>query len=95
MEVLRFDRRLTLRCQADGYRDLAGNGKTFCLHYYRDKVNDDASENNAACSYRTNSSKSITSGSFEYKAKRIGITPDSNSRLDAEVAVSLTYLSMF
>ena len=38
-------------------------------NYYRDKVNDDASENNVA-SNRINNSRTITSKSFEYKKQR-------------------------
>ena len=39
--------------------------------------------------------KSTTSKSFEYKTKVIGSTPNNNSRLDAEVVVSLKHLSNF
>ena len=37
-------------------------------NYYRDEVNDDANENNAAGNYRINN-KTTTSKSFEYKTK--------------------------
>ena len=39
-------------------------------NYYRDKVNDNANENNTH-NYRTNNKNTITSKSFEYKAKLI------------------------
>ena len=53
----------------------------------RDKKNDSAIENN---------NKTITSKSFEYKAKIIMRTPDDNNTLkNAEVVVPLKYLSIF
>ena len=45
--------------------------------YYKDELNDDANENNAARN-KINSNKTITSKSFEYKTKLIGRTPNSN-----------------
>ena len=45
---------------------------------YRDEVNDDANENKIV-NYRTMNNKTITSKSFEYKAKIIGSTPDDNN----------------
>ena len=63
-------------------------------NYYRDKINDDANENNAAYK-RRNSNKTITSKSFEYKTKLIGSTPDDHNILDAEVFVLLKFLSNF
>ena len=45
--------------------------------YYRDEVNDNANENNAD-NKRINNNKTITSKSFEYKAKLIGSTPNDN-----------------
>ena len=35
-------------------------------NYYKDEINDDANENNAACN-KINNNKTITSKSFEYK----------------------------
>ena len=54
--------------------------------YYRDEINDDASEN---VNNRINNNKEITSKSFEYKTKLIGSTLDDNNILDAEVVVRL------
>ena len=62
--------------------------------YYRDKVNDNANENNAD-NYRINNSKTITSKSFEYKTKLIGSTPNDNNTLNADIVVPLKYLSKF
>ena len=62
--------------------------------YYRDKVNDNANENNAD-NYRINNSKTITSKSFEYKTKLIGSTPNDNNTLNADIVVPLKYLSNF
>ena len=62
--------------------------------YYRDKVNDNAHENNAD-NYRINNSKTITSKSFEYKRKLIGSTPNDNNTLNADIVVPLKYLSKF
>ena len=61
---------------------------------YRDEMNDDANENNID-NYRTINNKTITSKSFEYKAKIIGSIPDDNNALDTEVVVPLKYLSNF
>ena len=55
----------------------------------------DAANENSDDDYRVNNEKTATSKSFEYKTKLIGSTPDNNSRLDAEVVVSLRYLSNF
>ena len=58
-------------------------------NYYRDKVNDDENENNAANNWinkRINNNKMITSKSFEYKS-------NSNSILDAEFIIPWKYLS--
>ena len=63
-------------------------------NYYRDEINDDANENMAA-NNRINDNKTITSKSFEYKAKSIGRTLSNNNILDAEVVVQLTDLSNF
>ena len=62
--------------------------------YYRDKVNDNANENNAD-NYRINNSKTITSKSFEYKTKLIGSIPNDNNTLNADIVVPLKYLSNF
>ena len=40
--------------------------------FWRDEINDDANENNAA-NNRMNNNKTITSKSFEYKSKLIGM----------------------
>ena len=64
-------------------------------NYYRDEVNDSASENNDANNFRINNNKTTTSKSFEYKTKLNGSTPNNDSRLDAEVVVPLKYLSNF
>ena len=63
-------------------------------NYYRDEINDDANENNAAC-IMINNKKTITDKSFEHKTKLIGSTPNNNDILDAEVVVSLKCLSNF
>ena len=44
---------------------------------------------------RTNNTKTIASKSFEYETKLIGTTSDENNTWNAEVVVSLTYLSNF
>ena len=58
-------------------------------------MNDDENENNDSGNYRIDKNKTTASKSFEYKTKIIGSTPDNNSRLDAEVAVPLKYLSNY
>ena len=63
--------------------------------YYRDKMNDDANENHGACDYSLNNNKTITTKSFEHKAKVTGSTADNNSRLDEEIVFQLTYFSTF
>ena len=60
--------------------------------YYRDEVNNDANENNAA-NNRINNNKAITSKFFEQNTKLIGSTPNKNNILDAEVVAPLKYLS--
>ena len=60
----------------------------------KDKINDDANENNAD-NYRLDNSKTVTSKSFEYKTKITWSTPDDNNILDTEVVVPLKYLSNF
>ena len=42
-----------------------------------------------------NNNKTTTSKSFKYKTKIIGITPNNENRLNAEVVVPLKYLSNF
>ena len=64
-------------------------------NYYRDEVNDDANENNAAENYRNNNIKTTTSKSFEYKTKIIGNTKDDDDTSDKEIVVPLKYLSNF
>ena len=64
-------------------------------NYYRDEVNDFASENNDANNFRINNNKTTTSKSFEYETKLNGSTPNNDNRLDAEVVVPLKYLSNF
>ena len=60
-------------------------------NYYRDEINDDESENDN--NNRLNNNKTITSKSFNHKAKIIASTPDNKNRLNAEVVVQLKYLS--
>ena len=59
---------------------------------YRDEINDDGNENDAANNNGINNNKAITSKSFEYKSKRIGRTPDDYI---TEIIVLLKYLSNF
>ena len=61
---------------------------------YRDEISDDENENNAARN-KINNNKTITSKSFEYRAKLKGRTPNNNKVLDAEVVVPLKYWSKF
>ena len=63
-------------------------------NYYRDEINDDANEHNAA-NNRINQNKTITSKSLEYKTKLIGSTPNDSNTWDSEVVVPLKYLSNF
>ena len=55
-------------------------------NYYRDEINDDENENNDDGN-KINNSKSITSKSFKYKTKIMGITSNNNNILDVEVVV--------
>ena len=64
-------------------------------NYCRDKVNDDANENNDAGNCRMNNNKAQTCKSFEYKTKITGSTPADGNTLDAKVVVPLKYLSNF
>ena len=59
---------------------------------YRDDVNDDANENNAANNHRINNNKT-RSKSFEYKTKIIGSTPTNDNILVTEFVVPLKHLS--
>ena len=61
-------------------------------NYYGDELNDDINENNDACNYRINKSKTKTSKYFQYKTKIIGKTPDDNT-LGREAVVPLKYLT--
>ena len=63
-------------------------------NYKRDKINDEANENNTVYN-KIKKDKTITSKSFEYKIKIIGRTPADNNTLDSEVVVPLRYLSNF
>ena len=60
--------------------------------YYRDKVIDDANENNDVGNYRINKNKTITSKSFENRTKIIRSTPDDGNVLSTEVVLPLKYL---
>ena len=51
-------------------------------NYYRDEVKDDKNENDNS-NNTINNNKTITSQSFQYKAKIIGSTPNKKSILDA------------
>ena len=67
---------------SDNYYMTSGN----LWNYYRNKINDDANENNAANNNRINNK--TTSKYFEYKNKIVGRTPTDNI-LDTEVFVPL------
>ena len=62
-------------------------------NYYRDEINHDENENNAA-NNRVNK-KTTTTKSFEYNTKLIGSVPNNNNILDTEVDVPLKYLINF
>ena len=74
-------------------------------NYYREEINDDENENdnnnnnnknnNNSNNNRLNNNKTITSKSFKYKTKIIGNTLDNENKLNAEVLISLKYLSNF
>ena len=64
-------------------------------NYYRDKVNDDAHENNDNNNYRINNGKTTTSKHFEFKTKIMGRTPGDDNILDTEVVVPLKYWCNF
>ena len=61
------------------------------VEFCRDEINGDTNEINDAGNYRM----TTTIKPFEYKTKIIGSTHNNSSRLDAEVAVPLKYLSNF
>ena len=63
-------------------------------NYYKDEVNDYENENNND-DYRINNNNTTTSKSLKCKTKIVGSTPDSNSRLAAQVVVLLTYITNF
>ena len=72
---------------SDNYSATSGSFWNHC----RNEVNDDANENNPDGNY----SKATASKIFECETKKIGSTPDNNSRLDPKVVVLLNYLSNF
>ena len=74
---------------SDNYSVISGS----LWNYYRDKISDDANENNAA-NNRTNNNKAIKSKSFEHKTKLIRSTPNNNNILDAAV-IPLKYFNNF
>ena len=63
-------------------------------NYFRNEMNDVANENNSD-NYKKINKKTTTSRSLDYKTKKIGNTPDNNSRLDTGVVVLLKHLSTF
>ena len=63
-------------------------------NYYRDGINDDENENDANKNM-VNHNKTTTSKSFKYKTKITGGTANNGNRLNAEIVVSLKYISNF
>ena len=63
-------------------------------NYYRDEVNDSANETDDNDN-KINNNKIITNKTFEYNTKIIRSTSNTNNILNAEVFVSLKYLSNF
>ena len=61
---------------------------------YRDGINDDENENDANKNM-VNHNKTTTSKSFKYKTKITGSTANNGNRLNAEIVVSLKYISNF
>ena len=61
-------------------------------NYYRDKINDDANENNDDCN-KINNNKTIISKSSEYKTRIIARTPFNNNTLNVEIVVPFKYLN--
>ena len=88
-----------LEC-SDNYSVTSGS----LWNYYREEINDDENENddnnnnnnnkNSNNNNRLNNNKRITNKSFKHKTK-IGSTLDNENKLNAEVLVSLKYLSNF
>ena len=62
-------------------------------NYYRDEVNYDINERNAAVYYRINNKKTTKSKFFEYKKKISGSMAVGNSRLDAAAVVPLKHVN--
>ena len=62
--------------------------------YYRNETNHDENETDGHGN-KVNNNKSTKTRSFKYKTKIIGNTPNNASRLNAELAVPLKYLSNF
>ena len=63
-------------------------------NYYRDGINDDENENDANKNM-VNHNKTTTSKSFKNKTKITGNTANNGNRLNAEIVVSLKYISNF
>ena len=63
-------------------------------NYYRDEINYDGNEKNAA-NNKINNNKTKTSKSFEYKTNIIRSMPDDNNTLDAQVVFPLKHFSNF
>ena len=65
--------------------------------YYRDEVNVDANENDAACIKinKKNNKKKKPGKTSKYNTKLIGSTLNNNNILDREVVFPLKYLSNF
>ena len=63
-------------------------------NYYRDGINDDENENDANKNM-VNHNKTTTSKSFKNKTKITGSTANNGNRLNAEIVVSLKYISNF
>ena len=59
---------------SDNYSMKSGN----LWNYYRDKVTNSANENNDANNFKINSNKTTTSKFYEYKAKLIGSTSNTD-----------------
>ena len=62
--------------------------------YYRDEVNDDASETDAG-SYRMDDNKTIKCEPFGYKTNKTGSAPADNNTLDKRAVAPLKHLSNF
>ena len=77
------------------YSDNCSKTSKSLWKYYRYEVNGYANENSDENNYRKNNNKTTTCKYFKYKTKIIGITPNDNNILDAEVVVPLKYWSNF